>query len=226
MGDGIRVEEPCTVFTIKDNMEVGKIELTKVPAEFVNDTVVLLEWLNKIGAKRLPPEAAHLKEMIEAGPPEEDPGQAINQEAPDKQVDNRCNSRNFPSKDNQFKPGQSGNPAGRPKKHDTFSEIARELAGATEIDITYTVGGKENHRHLTSSKSFYEGIAMAVIAKALTGDISATKELLDRTEGKPNQSIALNANITEDKPQPMSIEEMKKELETVERITGKPESDG
>ncbi len=56
-------------------MEIGKIALTKVPAAFVEDTAVLLEWLGKIGAKRLPPEAYRLSEMIEE-PMEEEPKKA------------------------------------------------------------------------------------------------------------------------------------------------------
>jgi len=68
-----------------------------------------------------------------------------------------------------FKPGESGNPGGRPKKGTAFAERIREAITDDEWN--------------------------AIIAKAkdqaLDGDRNARDFLLDRTEGKPNQKIEI-----------------------------------
>ena len=67
----------------------------------------------------------------------------------------------MPSSDTWFKPGQSGNPAGRPKSkpfRDALNEAIKE-----------------------------QGLlpaAQALVAKANSGDVAALKELADRIDGK------------------------------------------
>jgi hypothetical protein len=73
-----------------------------------------------------------------------------------------------------FKPGQSGNPKGRPKKGLAMAERIR--AALTEED--------------------WLAIIEKATEQAKAGDKAARDFLLDRTEGKPNQKI----DITEHDP--------------------------
>lgn len=79
-----------------------------------------------------------------------------------------------PGNPHAFKPGQSGNPAGRPKER-TVSEVLRAMM---------------NEAH-TDTATFAEAIADVLVKRCLLGDIKAIKETLDRTEGKVKQTIAL-----------------------------------
>jgi len=98
----------------------------------------------------------------------------------------------------QWKPGQSGNPAGRPPKEKTFSDTARMLLSATTIDITLTDGkGKEKRIFLKSTKNFYHGLVAALIVEGLKGNVNAIKELIDRAEGRPPQAISLGVGVLE-----------------------------
>jgi hypothetical protein len=82
-----------------------------------------------------------------------------------------------------FKPGQSGNPAGRPKSI-TLSEALRlELAKVLPND--------------TQERTFAEVIAQSLVLAAATGNILAAKEIADRTEGKPKQAIAMDVSVTD-----------------------------
>jgi len=72
----------------------------------------------------------------------------------------------MPPEDTQWKPGQSGNPAGRPKSKpfkDALAAIIKEVG--------------------------LEGAARALVAKANEGDIPALRELADRMDGKVAQAI-------------------------------------
>lgn len=76
-----------------------------------------------------------------------------------------------------FKPGQSGNPAGRPKGVRYLSEAYRAwLSQPSEEDP-----GRTNA----------DMVAEVVGRAALKGDLFAIKELTDRTEGRARQAIEL-----------------------------------
>jgi hypothetical protein len=79
----------------------------------------------------------------------------------------------------QWKPGQSGNPEGGriKKKYKEAIERALTALGNGDPDITRTK------------------IAAAHIARALQGDMAATKELYDREDGKVTQTIAGDDNL-------------------------------
>ncbi len=79
-----------------------------------------------------------------------------------------------------FKPGQSGNPAGRPKKALLSDALRRQLAIAAP-------GMPE--------RTQAETIAAALIAEAIAGNVQAIREVGDRTEGKPAQAIALDLDV-------------------------------
>lgn len=72
----------------------------------------------------------------------------------------------MPSEDTQWKPGQSGNPNGRPKKK-PFKDALLKLIAEQGLDMA----------------------ANALLQKALEGDVPALKELADRIDGKVTQTI-------------------------------------
>jgi len=78
----------------------------------------------------------------------------------------------------QWKPGQSGNPAGRPKSITISEAYRRELAKLDPDD-----------KH---GRTFAEVLAEQIIIKAKGGDVQAVRELTDRTEGKPRQTVTLS----------------------------------
>lgn len=73
-----------------------------------------------------------------------------------------------------FKPGSSGNPAGRPKLGESFTDIIRERVNV--------VKGKNGDR-------IADQIIDKLIARALKGDTKAAAYLIDRVDGKSNQSM-------------------------------------
>jgi hypothetical protein len=93
---------------------------------------------------------------------------------PVKQVKNKSPN---PTGKGGFKKGESGNPKGRPPAGKSFAERIRE----------------------TVSDEDWTKIIEKATEQALTGDKAARDFLLDRTEGKPNQSIA----YTEKKLEPL-----------------------
>ena len=82
------------------------------------------------------------------------------------------------------KPGQSGNPGGRPKTA-PLSHACRELLASVLPDDA-------------EGRTFAEAIAETLGQKALAGDIRAAQEIADRAEGKPRQSLEIeNAMLRE-----------------------------
>lgn len=73
-----------------------------------------------------------------------------------------------------FKPGQSGNPGGRPKAY--FTEALR--------------------KELERDPAVALGIVKAILDKAKTGDVKAFDSLLDRTEGKVPQQHILDGDLS------------------------------
>ncbi len=70
-----------------------------------------------------------------------------------------------------FQPGQSGNPAGRPKSKPFREAIQRALDAAGD------------------DKDALQQVATALVGKAMMGDVPAIKELADRMDGKVAQAI-------------------------------------
>lgn len=73
-----------------------------------------------------------------------------------------------------YKPGQSGNPKGRPKKEWTWSGVLKEIAERKDVKT------KKQYKTLAGEALFRE---------VLKGNIAAIKEFGDRLEGKPAQSV-------------------------------------
>ena len=73
----------------------------------------------------------------------------------------------------RWKPGQSGNPAGRPPKEATWAQIFDE-----ELNLVFKNSGISTKRE----------IARRLIALALNGNLRAISEILDRTAPPGQQS--------------------------------------
>ena len=78
-----------------------------------------------------------------------------------------------------WKPGQSGNPGGRPKNRPISDELERLLAQEAPN---------------SSGKTWAVVIAEALLRKARKGDARAIAELANRVEGKPHQSLAVDVD--------------------------------
>lgn len=81
---------------------------------------------------------------------------------------------------NRFKPGESGNPKGRPKLTKLSIALREKLAEANPDAPEQTIA---------------EQIADALIKEAKSGDVSAIREIGDRTEGKPKQAIDVDMHV-------------------------------
>jgi hypothetical protein len=80
----------------------------------------------------------------------------------------------------QFPKGVSGNPSGRPKLTKLTEALREQLAEEMPNAPERTVA---------------EAIARALIREAVGGNVQATREIADRTEGKPKQSIDVDLQI-------------------------------
>jgi DNA-directed RNA polymerase specialized sigma54-like protein len=83
---------------------------------------------------------------------------------------------------NRFKTGETGNPSGRPKLTRLTEALREQLAEAMPNAPERTIA---------------EVIARALIREGLGGNVQAIREIADRTEGKPKQSIDLDLQIND-----------------------------
>ena len=110
-----------------------------------------------------------------------------------------------------FKPGQSGNPKGRPKNK-TLSEMIREVL-MEEIPVKSKNG--ESRKELGIRL-----LAEAWFRKANKGDMSAIKEILDRTEGKVTDKRHITGEVDVNGGS-KAIESMKEKLDSLaDRLGG------
>lgn len=92
-----------------------------------------------------------------------------------------------------WKPGQSGNPNGRPKKNPVSDYLKEQLEAPIPQSMMDAM--KESARLVFceiygESPTFGQMIAFKTIQTAAKGDVFALKELLDRVEGKVAQKHA------------------------------------
>jgi len=73
------------------------------------------------------------------------------------------------NKSTQFKPGESGNPDGRPPKGYSITEMMKEM--------------------LNSTPGLKESLGKVIAKKALEGDITAVKMLWNYMDGLPKQNL-------------------------------------
>ncbi|MBN2531886.1 MAG: hypothetical protein JXB88_03285 [Spirochaetales bacterium] len=74
-----------------------------------------------------------------------------------------------------WKPGQSGNPKGRPRKNKTLTEILAKHGKKRDV--------KDGEKNISRK----EALAKKLWALALSGDIAAIRYIYDRIDGKPDQ---------------------------------------
>lgn len=79
-----------------------------------------------------------------------------------------------------FKPGQSGNPNGRPKGQSLTAQLRAVLEDTDK----------------KTKKEISRLVAEAIVLAARKGDVSAFREIADRTEGKPEQKKTVTENKT------------------------------
>jgi hypothetical protein len=91
----------------------------------------------------------------------------------------------------QFKPGQSGNPGGRPKKFSSIlSDALKEELGSIDPESTGTYAA-------LIARGMVRGAAKIARKDRLTKDlILFLDKAADRTEGKPNQKVEVGGNLT------------------------------
>jgi hypothetical protein len=90
--------------------------------------------------------------------------------------------RNEPPKEHRWKPGESGNPNGRPKGSRNRSTIVREWLDAKDKVKNPITGEVEE-------MTVEDMLTLAVIVKARKGDVSAYKALLDSAYGQAKQEV-------------------------------------
>lgn len=99
------------------------------------------------------------------------------------------------NKATQFQPGQSGNPAGQPKKdnswraiyEEAFNEIVENNCNDKILEIAKQLK--------VEKKTWKEAVAKVVRYKALNGDINFINNAQNRMEGQPKQSVEQIGNI-------------------------------
>lgn len=93
-----------------------------------------------------------------------------------------------------WKPGQSGNPGGRPKGAPLASACRELLSAPLPND--------------SQGRTYAEVIANMLADKAIAGDIRAAQEIADRAEGRTRQSIEIGSALLRDAFERMSREEL------------------
>lgn len=111
-----------------------------------------------------------------------------------------------------FLPGGVGNPAGRPKKTNAWSDVYNSILDSDKVEITLRSVDKQGGMVIKKiilrtelddgrqAPTIRYALACAVVAEGLKGNIKAIQELADRTVGKSVQSIILNENKPEETP--------------------------
>ena len=109
-----------------------------------------------------------------------------------------------------WKKGQSGNPKGRPRK----KHITDELLLLLKQKITL----KNPLNKQDEEKTIKEHLSTIILAKGLSGDMRAIRELLDRVEGKPEQEVTnINIDTNIDTMTEIQIDEELKQIEEEEK---------
>lgn len=80
-----------------------------------------------------------------------------------------------------FKPGQSGNPTGKPKQK-LFSDALR-------VEVLHA---HDEHYVIPKGATNLQVIARKLVEQAKEGNTAATKEIADRIEGKPDANVNID----------------------------------
>lgn len=92
----------------------------------------------------------------------------------------------------RFKPGQSGNPSGRPKGSFTFQGLLDRLGDRPIKDTTLIPEPyKSKILEVNPEATFKEAVAISAYIGAITGNRYDREFIADRTEGKAPQTITV-----------------------------------
>ncbi len=118
-----------------------------------------------------------------------------------------ANRRGTGNEATRWKPGQSGNPSGRPKKLHITDALRAELERT----------GPDGVPNDTA-------IARVLVEIARAGNLEAIREIADRTEGKARQRIEQSG--PDGGPLPFEIPETREALERrIRELLGEPETE-
>ncbi len=90
---------------------------------------------------------------------------------------------------NQWRPGQSGNPSGREKGSKNRSTILKKWI-ESDCSITDPTTGKE------IAGTIEDKIALALIGRAISGDVAAIREIYDSVYGKLDNNKEFDSQLT------------------------------
>jgi hypothetical protein len=107
--------------------------------------------------------------------------------------------------EHSFKPGQSGNPGGRPKGRSITAALNEYLDEIAPDDIPRKLGLTDRIGVMT----WREAIAVTTVRAAVSGDSAARRDVLSYTEGAPRQSV----DMTHSDQERPSLEEIFAEID-------------
>lgn len=132
----------------------------------------------------------------------------------------------FPSKKNQFKKGQSGNPKGRAPKR--LTAILKELkskgyeaVNKQNVSEAYQLLLALNTEEITEiAADETQPMILQIVARELMGKNAnfMLETMLDRSQGKATQKTEITGKDGKDLFSDMSDEELKKEIERLRKI--------
>ena len=111
-----------------------------------------------------------------------------------------------------WKPGESGNPAGRPKNGTSGSEIFKEVGEqypeeVTELFGTHSSLGKKYAKYTKGVQMKYQ-VAYRVVTELMSEPTPGLlKEILDRIEGKVKDRLEVEGNL--------NVENLKQVMDTI-----------
>ena len=85
-----------------------------------------------------------------------------------------------------FKPGQSGNPKGRPPKTRCIPDFLRNIG---ESELPPEIRASLRVPYIQQSSTFMDALLRLTYVHALRGESWAVQFIAERTEGKPSQPI-------------------------------------
>jgi hypothetical protein len=97
-------------------------------------------------------------------------------------------NKNMPT-GRRFKPGVSGNPLGRPKKDKCIPDLLRKIGDYHAPEELHDRVIEYFELPNDTTLSMAEAVCMVVYMKAVEGQSWAINFIVDRTEGKPAQTI-------------------------------------
>ncbi len=128
---------------------------------------------------------------------------------PQKQAGNRRQNGTFSPGNKvgqRFAPGESGNPAGRPRLDSLTEALREQLAEAANPEDSRTVA---------------EHLARALIKQGMKGNVAALSLIGDRCEGKPKQSLDVDLSVRDwremARSHGLSLDDVKREAELLLR---------